>query len=102
MTTTPAGRIVLELIGRAQIDPDLAVEFRRRYSSHRRQLATGRMREAQHAGQLRADLDLESVVDQLWGAMYNRLLIPDQPVDEAFAVTLVENLFRGIGSRERS
>jgi len=97
MTTTPAGRIVLELIGRAQTDPDLAVEFRRMYSSHRRRLATHRMREAQEAGQLRPDLDLESLVDQLWGAVYHRLLVPDQPVDEAFAVRLVDNLFRGIG-----
>jgi hypothetical protein len=30
--------------------------------------------------------------------MYNRLLVPDQPIDETFAETLVDNLFRGIGS----
>lgn len=55
--------------------------------------ATGR-------GQVRADLNAESVVDQLWGACYHRLLLPDQPLDEAFADTLT-NLFHGIGSSGR-
>jgi len=98
MTTTPAGRVILELIGRSQSDPELVVEFRRRYSSHRRRLAVRRMEEAQAAGQLRADLELESIVDQLWGAAYYRMLMPDQPIDQAFAETLVGNLFRGIGA----
>jgi len=98
MTATPAGRILRELVGRAQTDPELSAEFRRLYSSERRRLAVSRLRAAQEAGQLRADLDLESVVDQLWGAVYNRLLTPDQPVTELFTDTLVDNLFRGIAA----
>ncbi|WP_244200573.1 TetR-like C-terminal domain-containing protein [Micromonospora arborensis] len=47
-------------------------------------------------GQLRADIDPESVVDQLWGACYHRLLIADLPLTEDFARTLVDNLVRGL------
>ena len=47
-------------------------------------------------GQLRADVDPEVIVDQLWGACYHRLLLPDQPLDDAFVDALVDNLFRGI------
>ena len=54
---------------------------------------------AKARGQLRADLDPETVVDQLWGACYHRLLIPDQPLDEQFVDALVDNLFRGIAPR---
>ena len=42
------------------------------------------------------DLDSEAVVDQLWGACYHRLLLPDQPLTEEFVDALVENLFGGI------
>lgn len=47
-------------------------------------------------GQVRADVDPEVVIDQLWGAGYHRLLIPDRPLTEEFAEALVRNLFRGI------
>ena len=38
----------------------------------------------------------EVVVDQLWGACYHRLLLPDQPLSPAFADALLANLLRGI------
>jgi hypothetical protein len=47
-------------------------------------------------GQLRADIDPETIVDQLWGACYHRLLLPDQPLTEDFAHALVDNLIRGL------
>jgi AcrR family transcriptional regulator len=99
MTQTPAGRLLTELIGQSQTDPDLATDYRRLYSSHRRQLAADRFTAAQHHGQIRANVDTQVLVDQLWGAVYHRLLIPDEPVTEAFATALVDNLFDGITPR---
>ena len=93
---TPAGRIVAELIGQAQTDPDLAAAFRQHYSGPRRELAVEVMQRAQRRGQLRADVDPRIVVDQLWGACYHRLLIPDEPLTEEFATGLVTNLMRGL------
>ncbi|SIR61011.1 TetR-like C-terminal domain-containing protein [Williamsia sterculiae] len=96
MTTTPAGRLLAELIGRSQTDPDLAREYRRLYSSGRRQLAADRFRIAQRAGQIRSEIDVRVVIDQLWGAMYHRLLVPDEPVNADFVDALIENVFAGI------
>ncbi|PUB21605.1 TetR family transcriptional regulator [Promicromonospora sp. AC04] len=96
MTTTPAGRLLAELIGQSQTDQDLAVAYRTLYSSERRRLAGERLRAAQELGQIRADVDVQVVVDQLWGAVYHRLLVPDEPVTEAFANALVNNLLGGI------
>lgn len=96
MTTTPAGRILAELIGQSQTDQDLAVAYRSLYSSERRRLAAERLRAAQEAGQIRDDVDVQVVVDQLWGAVYHRLLVPDEPVTEGFADALVGNLLGGI------
>ena len=99
MTTTPGGRVLTELVGRSQSDPDLSEAYRRLYSSGRRRLAVERFALAQEQGQIRAGLDLQVLVDQLWGAVYHRLLIPDEPVDHEFADALVAHLFDGVVPR---
>ncbi|TDZ44414.1 Bacterial regulatory protein, tetR family [Mycobacteroides franklinii] len=90
------GRIIGELIGHAQIDPELKDAFLQRYSGPRRALAVGAIRRAQERDQLSAGADPEVVVDQLWGACYHRLLIPDQPLTEGFVDALLDNLLGGI------
>ena len=93
---TPAGRTITELIGQAQTDPDLAAAYREHYSGPRRKLAVEAIQRAQQRGQLRTDADSRIIVDQLWGACYHRLLIPDEPLTEEFATGLVTNLMRGL------
>ncbi len=90
------GRIIGELIGQAQIDPELKDAFLQRYSGPRRALAVAAIRRAQERDQLSAGADPEVVVDQLWGACYHRLLIPDQPLTEGFVDALLDNLLGGI------
>jgi AcrR family transcriptional regulator len=99
MTETPGGRILTQLVGQAQTDAELSTAYRALYSAERRRLAVERMQLAQQAGQIREDVDLETVVDQLWGAVYHRLLIPDQPVTGSFIEALLDNILRGIGTR---
>ncbi|MEU9309729.1 TetR/AcrR family transcriptional regulator [Streptomyces sp. NPDC048256] len=96
LTETPAGRVIAELIGQAQTDPELSAALLERYSGPRRELAVRRMRRAQAEGQLRTDVDPEVLVDQLWGACYHRLLMPSLPVTEEFATSLIANLLRGV------
>jgi AcrR family transcriptional regulator len=91
-----AGRVIGELIGQAQSDPELKAAYLQRYSAPRRALAVAAMEEARERGQLRANLDSETVVDQLWGACYHRLLLPNQQLTHEFVDALVDNLFRGI------
>jgi AcrR family transcriptional regulator len=93
---SPAGPAIAELIGQAQTDPELKAAYLERYSSPRRALAVAAMTEAKQRGQLRANLDPEAVVDQLWGACYHRLLVPDLPLTSEFVDALVDNLFGGI------
>ncbi|MFI7616603.1 TetR/AcrR family transcriptional regulator [Nonomuraea terrae] len=97
LSDTPAGRVIAGIIGQAQTDPDLADALLRHYSGPRRDLAVAAMRRAQARGQLRAELDLDAVADQLWGPFYHRLLLfPNLPVTEEFAVSLARNLLAGI------
>lgn len=67
ITQKPAGRVLAELIGQAQTDPDLSKAFLSHYVEPRRRLAVEAMQRAQTRGQLHADVDLEVAVDQLWG-----------------------------------
>lgn len=87
-----------ELVGAAQMDPDLARAWSETYAQPRRELARERLRAAQRQGQLREDADLDIIVDQLWGACYHRLLIPDEPLDTDFADRLLDQLLRGIAA----
>ena len=93
---SPAGRVIGELIGQAQSDPDLKAAYLARYSGPRRAKAVAAIETAKARGQLRANLDPETVVDQLWGACHHRLLLPDQPLTDEFVDALVDNLFHGI------
>jgi len=93
---SPAGQVIAELIGQAQTDPELKAAYLQSYSSPRRALAVEVMERAKDRGQLRSDLNPETVIDQLWGACYHRLLVPDQPITVEFVDALVDNLFRGI------
>lgn len=73
--------------------------YRRLYSSGRRELAYERLTRARERGEIRDDVDVRVLVDQLWGAVYHRLLVPDEPVTPAFLDALVDNLFDGVAPR---
>ncbi|WP_067478845.1 TetR-like C-terminal domain-containing protein [Actinomadura hibisca] len=92
------GPVIAGIFGAAQSDPDLAEALSTQYVRKRRRLAVDRLAAAQCAGQLRADADLETIVDQLWGACYHRLLMPAQPLDTDFADRLLANLFSGVAA----
>jgi AcrR family transcriptional regulator len=96
---SPAGPVIAELIGQAQSDPELKAAYLQRYSGPRREKAVAVMETAKSRGQLRATLDPETVVDQLWGACYHRLLLPDQPLTDEFVDALVDNVFHGISGK---
>lgn len=94
-----AERPVVELIGAAQLDPDLSRAWAEGYGRPRRELARARLRAARQQGQLRADADLDIIVDQLWGACYHRMLILKVDFDETIAARLVDHALHGAAPR---
>jgi AcrR family transcriptional regulator len=90
---------VCELVGAAQMDPDLARAWSRTYAQPRRELARERLRLAQREGQVHKDADLDIIVDQLWGACYHRLLVLKVPFDESIAARLVDHALYGSAPR---
>ncbi len=92
----PAGRVFAELVGESQTDRQLAAALRESYSGPRRATGVAALAAAQARGQIRPEADPEVLIDQLWGACTYRLLMPDQPLSDAFVHQLVENLMTGI------
>jgi len=97
-----AEKPVSELVGAAQMDPDLARAWSETYARPRRELARARLRSAQRQGQLRKDADLDVIVDQLWGACYHRLLVLKVPFDESIAERLVDHALYGAAPGRRA
>lgn len=95
LTEGGAGKPVSELIGAAQTDPALAHAWSESYALPRRELARNRLLAAREAGQLRADADLDIIVDQLWGACYHRLLVLRVPLDTSIVEKLVDHALHG-------
>ena len=49
-------------------------------------------------GELRADVDLEAVIDSYVGPIFYRFLVTDAPLDAKFADTLVDSVLRAYGT----
>ena len=47
-------------------------------------------------GEIRADADLELAVDALHGAVFYRLLLSGEPLDDAFAERLTSQVLAGL------
>lgn len=90
------GRIMAELIGAAQSDPGLGQAVRDRWVIPRRTATKAVIRRAVERGQVRADVDPDVLLDQIYGAVYFRVMIGHQALRKGLARELVSNLLDGV------
>jgi AcrR family transcriptional regulator len=95
LTTTDAGRAVRGLIAAAQWDDAVREGFAERYVRPRRAYGAAVIEQARQHGELRADVDTQVLIDQLWGACYYRLLTETDPVTTEYTDRLVDQALRG-------
>jgi AcrR family transcriptional regulator len=81
---TRRGRIVAALLGAGQSDPELLEAFRDRFLRPRRQEAYKTLRRGIERGELPKRLDLDLVLDILYGAIYMRFLIRHDELSENY------------------
>lgn len=93
-------RAFTQLVGAAQSDVELALAFDSHYFGPRRIEAVNLLQAAIDRGQIRGDTDPATVVDLLWGACYQRLLLPNLSgtLTDDFIRTLVATVMRGIAA----
>jgi len=77
-------------------DPLLATAFRERVFRPNRMLSGRRFAAAVQAGQVRADLDVDTAVDLAFGPLWFRLLLGTAPVSEPYARAVAELALSGL------
>ena len=93
------GPVVAGLISDLQHDADLAEGFRRDVVPARRQGMLAALERGRARGEIREDADLELAVDALHGAVFYRLLLSGEPLDDAFADHLADQKLAGLRRR---
>ncbi len=94
-----AGEIMAELIGQAQTDPALAETLRTGWLLPRREITAAVLQRAVDRSQIRADVDIATVMDQLFAPLYWRLMMGHGALDDGLAEALVGNALDGVGIR---
>jgi AcrR family transcriptional regulator len=89
------GRIVSAILSGGQTDPELIAAFRERFLKPRRQEAYATLRRGIDRGELRADQDLDLLLDSLYGPIYMRFLIRHDTLTNAFVDSLCQLVLRG-------
>ncbi len=78
------GRLIRELIGLGQSDPEALRSFSEGYLIPRRAATKDVLRRGIASGEIRPDVDLETLVDALYAPIFHRLLLQHFPLDAEF------------------
>jgi len=92
---SPRGRIVSAMLGGGQSDRDLIAAFRERFLKPRRQEAYATLRRGIRRGELRRDVDLDLLLDSLYGPIYMRFLIRHDSLTSDFVDRLCDLVLGG-------
>jgi len=92
----PAGTVIKALLGEAQVDPELADAFRRHWLHPRPQPATEAIQAAIDSGMLRPDIDIQQMLDALYGGLYYRLLTGLGPLSNGYMEGIFKHVMKGV------
>ncbi|MFZ0300312.1 MAG: TetR/AcrR family transcriptional regulator [Candidatus Sulfotelmatobacter sp.] len=93
------GRIVSAILGGGQSDRDLITAFRERFLWPRRKEAYATLRRGILRGELRNDVDMDLILDSLYGPIYMRFLIRHDKLTPDFVDNLCELVLGGARPR---
>jgi AcrR family transcriptional regulator len=88
--------ILVGLMAQAQLDPVFATAFRDRFLFSRRAALRGILERAVARGEIGEDLDLELLVDVVYGVLWYRLLLDHAPLEDEAGRQLAALLLRAV------
>ena len=97
-TRTVAGPAFIGLLAEAQLDPKTSARCLADFAAQRRAITRHVLKRAIERGEIRADTDIDLVIDALGGAMTFRLLQGHAPLSRKFADGLVTLVLSGCGT----
>ena len=90
------------LLGAGQSDPELLQAFRERFLRPRRQEAYKTLRRGIERGELPENLDLDLVLDILYGAIYMRFLIRHDELSESYVKEVCRLVLGNVSANSRA
>ncbi|WP_437773373.1 TetR/AcrR family transcriptional regulator [Arthrobacter sp. KNU40] len=90
------GTLLCLIIAEVQRDPELRESFFQRFWQVRRQAARDVLERGIASGELKTGIDVDDVLDRLYGPLYLRRLIGHAPINKSLCYDLVEEVFGGI------
>jgi len=91
------GRHVAAVIASGHGETELSKAFRSHFVQARREEGRRLLEGAIMAGDLRADVPVETALDLVYGPIFYRLTMGHAPVDSRFVDALLDELVRGLG-----
>ena len=96
------GAVLTALASELPRNPEMAETFRTHFLAARRSGMLAVLRRGVERGELRADADLELVIDLLVGPLYYRVLVSGMPLSPAYAAAIVDHVVDGAAPPGRS
>jgi AcrR family transcriptional regulator len=84
------GEVLRGLVAEAQTRPAFRTVFRERFIMARRAPVHEMLQAAQKRGELAGEVDLDALLDFIFGAMWYRLLIEHAPLNDKFVAAIVD------------
>jgi hypothetical protein len=93
------GRLFLSVVAEGVLDAEVGQALRKHWVAPRRLDAKLRLARAVEAGEIRDDVDLDVVLDAMFGPLYHRAILGHAPVNEDFALAVFECATAGVATR---
>jgi AcrR family transcriptional regulator len=90
-STRPVARALQTVMAEAQTDPE-AAEVLRTYTAARRKAMMTLLERGQQRGELPADAELSTLIDQAFGFVWYRMMVGHAPLSRSAAIRLAHNL----------
>jgi AcrR family transcriptional regulator len=96
------GRLLLALASEGQTDPEVRAALKKGLFQPRRSATTKVVRQAQASGQIRKDAHPDVIIDLLYGPIFYRRLLRQEPTSDAFIREVFENAMEGVRASSRN
>ncbi|WP_395374703.1 TetR-like C-terminal domain-containing protein [Marinicella sp. W31] len=94
---TPAALILTGLVQESQTNEDMRHHIVDMLITKRRGVVGSLFERAKHRGELHAEADIDIAVDTISGAIWLRLFLKHEPLDNVFAKQLAQQVIQGVG-----
>lgn len=94
--STPAGRSVASMLAASESDTEISKSFRNHFIFERREEGRALLKQAIREGAIRCDIELDTVLDLLYGPLFYRLIAAPGMLQPSYADRVLALLFEGL------